>query len=185
MSPPYIEVIDRQTEASGPVVQPSWDTIWQVDYESGVAGFGDWAPADALVELGNAGGLRAQDPLGTAVLLQLFHKKRRLDGLPETAGEVGGWHGDTYDIDEDAGEGPLGSWLWTLAREAITRDTLKLAEYFAAECLQTLVKQKVAEFVETSAEVDNGRGWLLLHIRVYRKKEDPPYQVVVPAYQII
>lgn len=116
------EIIIRTDEGKDPRFAPSWDTIPPINLEDSNGGF-DWAVADPLVELQNVGGLQAQNPLATAVWLCLFIDRRKPDWLGEDQKTQRGWHGDTFDLDTDAGERPLGSLLWTLERAALTKDT--------------------------------------------------------------
>lgn len=193
----FIEIIDRTDEGAEPLVQSSWDTIWVVGVDLGIGGCGDFDLADPELEPRNAGGLAAIDPLGSAIRIQLGCKRRKMEGMGEfpQAGRIsgtnefdqadmGGWHGDSYDIEEDHGEGPIGSWLWTLERRALTVETMRMAEYFAKEAMQTFIHQGVMSRVETSAEKDEVRGFLLINIRCYIEQQPNPYDIVVPAFPI-
>ena len=148
-------------------VAPTWDTVWQsIPDAHGNLGFGDWPMADPTLEPANAGGLATQDPLSTAIIIQLMTDARRPDA---TAGgdDPGGWHGDYYDIDKDAGEGPLGSLLWTLNRGPVDYTVLRTAEHYAISALQTLVNQGAASRFEVKAEADQPNGFLKLTVRAF------------------
>lgn len=171
--------IDRSSEAKVVGQVPaSWDTVFKTD-----TGIFDWALADPAIEPHNAGGLRAIDPYATAILIQLGTHKYRGEGIPGEAGDLRGWWGDRF-ADEAAGEGPIGSWLWTLKRSAINDDILKLAEYFVQECLQTLINQGAATNVSCIADADRGKGWLLLSVQVYIPGRELPFDLVLPPYPL-
>ncbi len=62
-------------------------------------------------------GFVSANPLGTAALLLLFTDGRADDQALrfEHRGDRRGWPGDGFDVDEAAGEAPLGSLLWRSA----------------------------------------------------------------------
>lgn len=178
----FLGVIDRTGEGAKSPVPFGWDTRWTISDQTGFGwtAWGDWALADPDNEVFNVGGLAATDQLSTAILIQFGTHKRRAEGAAGEPGDIRGWFGDTFDVDASKGEGPIGSWLWTLSRMAITDDTIALAEFFARECLQTLVRQGVATRVDALAEPDRLRGLLAIHVAVHQTGRDYPFQMTVP-----
>jgi phage gp46-like protein len=158
-----------------PLAFPVWDTVWQTDINSPVLGTGDWVlategeeglPGDPLSTLG---GFRANRPIETAILLQLFSNKRRPDWMKADDGatvDPGGWHGDSFDVDQDEGEREIGSLLWTLERADLNAQTGRMAEHFATEALQTLIDQKAISEAIVASEIDAAKGRLILRIRI-------------------
>lgn len=153
----------RSAEGKDPPVPASWDSVWVPwDPETGTGGYADWAMADSNENPRNSGGLKAQNPLATSIMLCLFTDRRRRDGkrrrddMPANDGSLDdrGYHGDSYDVDTAAGERELGSLLWTLERERLTTQDLKLIEHYAADALQTLVDQGAVDHFEITAERD-------------------------------
>lgn len=130
----------RATEACSPPGWPGWDTVWNTATSSG-----DWSLAGAAV--GNAGGLSASDPLGTAVVLALFTDRRCPPDHPLARFvdplDPRGWWGDGVDVRRDLGEEPLGSLLWTLERAPMLPDVERWAKAMIEEALSPLVSRKV------------------------------------------
>lgn len=116
--------------------------------------FGDWALAGAD-EPQNAGGLRAQAPIETAMALCLLTEARARpeDRLPPWIDNRRGWVGDTFDINKSRHEGDLGSRLWTLQWADVTEETRLRAEALAREALQTLVAQGLCRSITVRAEL--------------------------------
>lgn len=144
------------------------DLIWQNDLTVGRFGFADFELA-SVDEPQNAGGLAAYRPFDTAVILCLMCDKRRPVDVPDHSGtgERRGWYGDTFDINEQEGEGELGSLLWTLERAPISDDTGITAVAFCHDALQTLVKQGLCDHFDISYTLDPPNGALILKVTAY------------------
>lgn len=142
-------------EPAEPALSP--DLVWD-----GV--MGDLALADPD-EAGNRGGLRARAHLETAVLIALM-TDARADPDELRDGDVNrGWAGDTFDLDADAGEAPIGSKLWLLMRSTVDDfETPRRAEAFALEALQPLIDQGAVAAVTATAEADPARNRLTLAV---------------------
>ncbi len=124
--------------------------------------------ADLRIERGD---LALDGGLESAIAISLFSDRRADDGdvLPAAEADRRGWWGDAV----PAVEGDrIGSRLWLLAREKQTEPTLRRVEQCAAEALQWLVEDRVAERVEVAASVPR-RGLLGLLVTIHRPKADP------------
>lgn len=104
----------------------------------------DLGAADLAIE---AGDLKRDDGLRTAVLISLFTDRRARpdDVLPSDDGDRRGWWGDV------AAETPgdqIGSRLWLLGREKITPAALTKARDYCDEALAWLIEDGVARAVE-------------------------------------
>lgn len=166
--------------AEEPAARPSWDSRWVGDATT-PAGHCDWATAGDD-EAGNRGGLAATQPIETAILLCLFTDRRLPDEMADpTDFDRRGWHGDTFDLDRNAGERPMGSLLWTLDRAALSAGTARLAEHYAAEALQTLIDQRVVRSFDIAAEVDGQNAMLKLEIVAYGPSGEAIYAGGLPV----
>ncbi|MCT8970577.1 phage GP46 family protein [Microbaculum marinisediminis] len=166
------DIIVRSTEGCDPQPDLLWDSLWNPDL-----GVADWAIAGDDEAL-NRGGLRATAALHTAVILCLFTDRRLPDDMehPDAVGDSWpggaafvdrrGWHGDTYDVRDDLGEGEMGSLLWTLERGTLDDASARRAEAFASEALQTLVEQGAVARIEAVATAlpIAGRLELIIHL---------------------
>jgi len=126
----------------------------------------DFAPALAG-EVANRGGLRARAALATAVLICLGTDARvRADELRD--GDINrGWPGDSFDLDESAGEAPIGSRLWLLRRRTIDDiEVPRLAEGYAVEALAPLIRQGAAAKATATAVADPARNALELYVEL-------------------
>ncbi len=124
--------------------------------------------ADLRIERGD---LALDEGLESAIAISLFTDRRADDGdvLPGAAADRRGWWGDAA----PAVEGDrIGSRLWLLAREKQTEPTLRRAEQYAAEALQWLQDDRVAERVDVVASVPR-QGLLGLLVTVHRPNADP------------
>jgi phage gp46-like protein len=122
---------------------------------------GDWTLA--------AGDLQTGQDLETACLVSLFTDKLATPDFVPTDGSSDrrGWWADPYN------DQPLGSNLWQLERAKKTRDTLGLAQRYAAEALQWLVDDGVAkEIVVNTAWLGAAIGSTLLGIGIAIVKPD-------------
>lgn len=118
-------------------------------------------------ETGNRAGLRAQSALETAVLICLMTDARAADDELRPGDVNRGWLGDSFDLDTDAGEAPIGSKLWLLTRHTVDDDHVpRLAEAYALEALQVLIDQGAAADVTAEATADPARNRLDLAITV-------------------
>jgi len=103
--------------------------------------------ADLALDFGK---LATDDSLRTAVIISLFSDARAEsdDPLPDAGGDRRGWWGDAF---AGGGRG-IGSRLWLLDREKITREVVGRARDYAREALQWLVDDGVASAVSVDAE---------------------------------
>ncbi len=163
------EIRIRQDEGFDDALPMAWDSVWIPNPNGSAGGHADWVVADPEVELNNIGGLQALRSVETAIILCLFTDRRRPDWLTagDDSSERRGWHGDTYDIEAEEGEGPLGSLLWTLERAALTQDTQDKAKAYAEEALETLILQGIIARFEIETEVDQMANRLALGIKAY------------------
>lgn len=90
----------------------------------------------------------ASDDLARAVMISLFSWARAHDDDQVDGSRRHGFWGDAY---ADAGE-VTGSRLWLLCRQKITPTTIERARQYAAEALEWLVSDGVADAVEVTAE---------------------------------
>lgn len=139
------------------------DIVW--DFASQM---GDFALADPD-EKQNHNGLRAKAAIATAATICLM-TDARVDPSELRDGDTNrGWHGDSYDLDGDAGETPIGSKLWLLRRRSLGEPDLpRIAEDYARESLQTLIDQGAVAAV-TAAATRNGLNRLDLDIQLTDK----------------
>jgi phage gp46-like protein len=122
---------------------------------------GDWVLAD--------GDLQTGQDLETACLVSLFTDKLATPDFVPTDGTTDrrGWWADVYN------DLPLGSNLWQLERAKKTRDTLGLARRYAADALQWLVTDGVAQSVTVDTQwLGNAYGSTFLGIRIVILKPD-------------
>jgi phage gp46-like protein len=138
-----------------------WDTIWSSDQLGTV---GDWKPSSLVG--GTDGGLQNVDEFSTAVILALFTDgelpEEMIDDVTFSVYDRHQWHGNLFDI--DYGEEQFGSLLWTLRRTILTDEIARLAEHFAAQALQPLVRQGRCGGVQVQATIDKDNNQLTLHI---------------------
>lgn len=153
-----------------------WDThLVNPDDLSAEGGYGEWSIDPAT------GGLSASNALASAVVIALFTDRRAPADVatPDGSPDRRGWPGDAFDIDEGAGEGELGSLLWTLARSPLTWETERMAEQYALAALQPLVDQGMAARVEVAAASDHEtnptRGMLTLAIDIFARSGERVY----------
>jgi phage gp46-like protein len=133
-------------------------------------------PPDVVIVDGTRGdfvldertGLRAQNPIATAIVLCLLTDARASgDELRhEHAGDARGWPGDGFDIDLARGETELGSRLWLYRRRELTAETGRLVEDEARRALHTLIRQGVAARIDVSATVQEAEGRVALEVAV-------------------
>lgn len=154
------DIRTRYNDGAGALPLLAWDTVWNPATLSG-----DWALAGFSGV--NAGGLLAQAPLQTAVVLALFTDRRCPDNHPLAAlagSDKRGWWGDGIDVREDLGEAPLGSLLWLLERAPLTDDTATWARSMALDALQPLVKGGVVAKTVVTTEVADHRLNMLVQL---------------------
>lgn len=92
--------------------------------------------------------LAVTDPLVRAVVISLFTWRRAQPDDPHE-GVRWGWWGDGLD---DLPNDRIGSRLWLLVREKLTRETVNRARQYAQEALQWLIDDRVATSVTVTAE---------------------------------
>lgn len=146
----------------------TWDTDWHPwaadDPKSSTA---DWAVADPALEPRNVGGLQSLDPLATAVILQMETDLRKPDYEDNSDGYRAGWHGDTFDLDEAAGERPAGSLMYLLRRAALTEENRQKAVVYATQAMQPLLVQGAIASHDITAEIDYQNGYLKVRIVLF------------------
>jgi phage gp46-like protein len=133
-------------------------------------------PPDVVIVDGTTGdfvldertGLRAQNPIATAIVLCLLTDARAsADELRhEHAGDARGWPGDGFDIDASRGETELGSRLWLYRRHELTDETGRLIEDEARRALQPLIRQALAAHIDVQATVQKAEGRITLAVAV-------------------
>lgn len=167
------DIVVRSTEGCDPQPFLLWDSVWNPDL-----GVADWALAGDDEAL-NRGGLQARAALHTAIILCLFTDRRLPDDMRHPDGDAAngpagggfadrrGWHGDTYDVRSDLGEGALGSLLWTLERGTLSDATARQAEAFALEALQPLIDQGAAARAEVEASASPVESRLEMLVRLF------------------
>lgn len=168
----------RVRVAEGDDKQPLliWDTEW--DPSIGAA---DWVLAGPD-DPDNAMGLRAKHALHTAVLIQLFTWRRveTYDLSPAETSDRKGWWGDGVDVQDQ--ETFIGSRLWLLLRSVLNESVRRKAEDYAREALSVLVKQGAVSRVEVDSDMDQARGLLGLHVRLFsqdgQKKYDQRFEII-------
>jgi phage gp46-like protein len=113
-------------------------------------------------------GLRAQNPIATAVVLCLLTDARAsADELRhEHAGDARGWPGDGFDIDTARGEAELGSKLWLYRRHELTDETGRAVDDEARRALRTLTRQGLAARIDVKATVQKAEGRIALEVAV-------------------
>lgn len=141
-----------------------WDTVWNTDVAAG-----DWALAGAAA--GNAGGLAADDPLATAVVLALFTDRRCPSDHPLARWvdpeDPRGWWGDGVDVRRDLGETELGSLLWMLERAAMIPDIERWAKAMILDALAPLIDQKAVVKVEVDVTRRSDDHGIDFAVRIY------------------
>lgn len=138
-----------------------FDIVWDgTRGDFAISGGGDDGPA---------GGFVSANPLGTAALLLLFTDGRADDQALrfEHRGDRRGWPGDGFDVDEAAGEAPLGSLLWLFRRAALLDVTGQEIEAEALRALRPLIRQGACATITTAAAVDKAGGRVALSIGLY------------------
>ncbi len=105
------------------------------------------------------------DTLVRSVMISLFTWRRGLPGDTLPGEPRFGWWGDTYA--EQKGS-RIGSRLWLLAREKMTKETFARAKDYATESLQWLIDDGVVSAVNVTAE-RNGIDRLELMIVLTRE----------------
>lgn len=115
-------------------------------------------------------GLATDRGLATAVIVSLFTDRRARgdDALPGADSDRRGWWGDALppSVDGRPLDGDrIGSRLWLLSREKVTRDTLQRARDYCAEALAWMTKVGLARRVEveTWAEGDRLCAGIVIH----------------------
>lgn len=133
-------------------------------------------PPDVVIVDGTTGdfmldertGLRAQNPIATAIVLCLLTDARAsADELRhEHAGDARGWPGDGFDVDAARGEAELGSKLWLYRRHELTDATARAVEDEARRALRPLIRQGAAARIDVQATVEKAEGRLTLAVAV-------------------
>lgn len=114
------------------------------------------------------GDLIGDGGLETAVVISLFTDKRVTEEqLPSFQTDRRGWWGDMIPVTEDD---QIGSRLWTLGREKILNETLRLHEDYAEEALQWMIEDGVAQSISVEANY-NEKFYLVLEITIIRPEQ--------------
>lgn len=93
--------------------------------------------------------LATDEGLGTAIVVSLFTDARADEGeLPDGHTDRRGWWGDVADPQD-----PIGSKLWTLAREKSINAVVVRAEEYAYQALQWLLEDRVVSDIDVTAEL--------------------------------
>jgi phage gp46-like protein len=166
--------IVRQVSPADPPPSLLWDTLFFVPTddpaEEGFGGRADWMLANEETDLTNVGGFQATDPIGTAIILQLSHHARCPDDVDPPDGSLDrrGWAGDTFDIDLDAGEGPLGWQGWReYTRVTADPSRLKAIELYAQMALRHMLQQGWVNRFDIKASLSDDRSILTVRVRAY------------------
>lgn len=94
------------------------------------------------------------DPLIQAVLISLFSWRRSDEDDGVEIPHRQGWWGDTF---ADTSGDRIGSKLWLLRREKLTREVIARAKDYAEESLRWMIEDAVAKSVVVETERDGDR----------------------------
>lgn len=94
------------------------------------------------------------DPLIQAVLISLFSWRRSDENDGVEIPYRKGWWGDTF---ADTSGDRIGSKLWLLRREKLTREVIARAKDYAEESLRWMLEDAVAKSVVVETERDGDR----------------------------
>jgi phage gp46-like protein len=117
-------------------------------------------------------GLGVDRGLATAVIVSLFsdRRARQDDRLPGGADDRRGWWGDAMpprDGTSQVMQGDrIGSRLWLLEREKVTRETLARAKDYVAEAVAWMVRDGLARRIDVETWADGQR--LCWRLEVHR-----------------
>lgn len=114
-----------------------------------------WNPEEFAADIAlDAGALRIDDGLRTAILISLFTDARAEadDELPDDGAERRGWWGDAFPA--VAGD-ETGSRLWLLFRAKITTATINRARDYARAALAWIVEDGIAASVDVTVEAQD------------------------------
>lgn len=109
-------------------------TVWNVDELHA-----DW--------IETTGALASGDDFWTAVIISLFTDRVARNDDPVEDSDRRGWWGDSMEQKQ------LGSRLWLIRREKLTRAVAMRAEEYASEALKWLVDDGVVLAVEPAAQI--------------------------------
>ena len=116
--------------------------------------------------------LDTDEGLETAVTASLFSDARAQpsDGVDQGA-DLRGWWGAVH-LD---GDGELGSRLWLLRRNKLTRETILLASAYAREALAWLISARVASDITVTTERMPGKlDVAIITIKIQRSQKSAP-----------
>jgi phage gp46-like protein len=85
-----------------------------------------------------------EEGLRTSVLLSLYVDQRAEEDELEDGKDNRGWWGDMF---EDM---PMGSKLWLLERQKITRDVLNRCAEYSRDCLEWMMKDGIVDTVSVN-----------------------------------
>lgn len=124
-------------------------------------------PADVRIYKGD---LAKDQDLQTAILLSLFTNRRAEPSDKVIGDNLQGWWGSKY-VNAIAGNQQssprLGSRLWLLKGQKVTRDTLNFARLYANESLKWLIDDDVIESALVDASALKAGG-ILLDIQIVK-----------------
>jgi len=107
-----------------------------------------WNVAEMRADWSVTGGMLATgDDLRTAVILSLFSDRVARDDDDYEGGDRRGWWGDSGSAD------PMGSRLWLLDREVLSREVALRAEEYALESLAWLRDDGIVSNLGASAQI--------------------------------
>lgn len=161
-------ILIRDAEACEPQPHLLWDTIW-VQRLDASGGYGDWLLAGPADQPESRGGLRAEQALHTATLIQLFTDARAPadETLPAADHDRRGWWGDSVRFDGEP-DAPLGSLIWLrVERAVLNQATANAVKADAEEALVVLSAQGAVARTEVVTEIRQAQGLLGLLVRHY------------------
>ncbi len=120
------------------------------------------------LSLDDQGDLAKVQGLETALLMSLFCEVRA--DPSEIANPVNqrGWWGN---LQNDVENYQIGSKLWLLDQARVNYDTANRAEDYAADGLQWMIDDQIADSVDTDANIGNGNSQIYLTIVISRPQD--------------
>ncbi|WP_438752069.1 phage GP46 family protein [Pararhizobium sp. O133] len=123
---------------------------------------------NAIAHRSAPGDLKAEQGLATQVLICLM-TDRRVEASELRDGDTNrGWVGDSFDLEN--GETDLGSRLWLLRRGRLFEGIETVAESYAREALQPLLRQGAVVRVDATATADRSQNRLDLAVALYGRE---------------
>ena len=107
---------------------------------------------------------RTLGPLARAVAISLFTWRRADPGEVAEGDPRHGWWGDTWPVVEND---RIGSKLWLLSREKITRETVNRARDYIRQALQWLIDDGIASRIDVEVTRQGIQG-ITSVVQIYR-----------------